>query len=61
MKKDFSTSFKKNNFSVGTVVYVHPEYRYYTVEFPFENMKIKESFICRGDLFAAQEEGKIIK
>ena len=34
----------------GTVVYVHPCGRFYTVEFDFGGMKLRESYTVRSDV-----------
>lgn len=35
----------------GTVVYIHPCGRYYTVEFDFDGCKIRESYLVRTDIY----------
>lgn len=40
----------------GTVVYVHPCGRYYTVEFDFGGKKLRESYTVRSDIYAESLE-----
>ena len=35
---------------IGTVCYVHPKGRYYTVEFEFGDRRVRESYIVRSDM-----------
>lgn len=37
---------KKHEIAVGTVVYIHPRGRFYTLEFVFPRGTFRESFSC---------------
>lgn len=41
------SNLKKHEYAEGTVVYIHPRGRYYTLEFRFQAGTFRESFLCR--------------
>lgn len=40
------TTMKQHGEATGTVVYIHPKGRYYTLEFTFSGGTFRESFSC---------------
>ena len=39
-------NMRKHETAEGTVVYIHPKGRYYTLEFRFQSGTFRESFLC---------------
>ena len=39
-------NMKKHEVATGTVVYIHPKRRFYTLEFKFPHGFFRESFLC---------------